>query len=152
MPACYDSAKCVLANVALGLAALVGTALPAGTAPVPKLFQNPTFCPPPPLPTFGLGCHTVIEPKDWVFTGDGSGLLYEVHWTKWGPEEADGTGMLFAQTGGPSRVHCGCSRIPVWVLADYAVEYRGHYVYAIVSTGPRPPSEDQRADQTIPDL
>jgi hypothetical protein len=152
MPAGHNSVKRVLAPVALGVATLVVTAPPGGASPVPSLFQNPTFCTPPPLPIFSPGCHTAIEPKQWVFTGDGSGFLYELHWTKWGAEEADGTGVLFAQTGVPSRGRCGCTRLPVWVLADYAVEYRGHYVYAIVSTGPRPPSEDQRAYQTITDL
>jgi hypothetical protein len=148
----YNSASRVLALGALGLVALVGTARPANASPVPVLLQNPTFCEPPPQDSFGLGCHTVIEPKDWVFTGDGSGLLYKLHWTNWGAEEADGTGVLYAQTGPPSRAHCGCTRLPVSVMAEYAVEYRGHCVYAIVSTEPLVPSDDQRAYQTIPDL
>jgi hypothetical protein len=177
MPPGYNFLSRVLAFVALGVVSLVGTGLvgtglvgtglvgtglvgtgllgfglPADASPVPALFQNPTFCVPPPQHPFGLGCHTVVEPKDWVFTGDGSGLLYKLHWTKWGAEEADGTGVFYAQTGPPSRSRCGCTRLPVWVRADYAVEYRGQYVYAIVSTGPLAPSDDQRAYQTVPDL
>jgi hypothetical protein len=152
MPAGHHSMRRVLGPVTVGAAALVGTASPGSASPVPSLFQNPTFNTPPPLRTFSPGCHTAIEPKQWVFTADGSGFLYDLHWTRWGAEEADGTGVLFAQTGVPSRGRCGCTSIPVWVSADYAVEYHGHYVYAIVSTGPRPPSEDQRADQTITDL
>lgn len=147
--------KYVFAVAALSTAALVATALPAAALPIPALYQDPTYCGssmPPPLPN----CHLVIEPKTWIWTGDGSAYLYDLHWTSWGGQNAEGAGMLLLRTGviGPPQNY---HRFAVRVLAQYPVMYQGHYVFAVVSTFPLhslgiSELDFYMASQTVPDF
>ena len=118
------------AFVALGAGAalVLSFAQAAAAGPIPALFQQ-TLCAPP-----GNNCPTVIEPRQWIWTGDGSGGLVNIHWAKWGGRTAFGTGIEFVRVNwGRPGDHQALFRAEVG-LGNFPVEDLGHYVYAIVYT------------------
>jgi hypothetical protein len=138
--------------VAASAGILVSTS-PAGASSVPALLSNPALCSNP-LPKYTSGCHNVIEPKTWYWTGDGSAGLYDLHWTKWGAQEAEATGMLSLRIGNWQQPPLyGWHHFAVEVEATVPVELQGHYIYATVYTFPlHPQPANTVANQTVPDL
>ena len=126
--------KTVLRFVMAAAATSAGLALASTSAAdassIPVLVQWPAECPDPPLVASAPRCPTTIKPRWWTWTGDGSAVLYDLHWKTWVGRGADATGTLVDRTGPGDSAN---QRQPVVVSAVDPAEFQGHYVYTVVN-------------------